>query len=235
MPYRRLPNTDQARLRALKAASAKAQKVHPGDLLFSQKLKLEAQAFLPLFEQAVNQYSHSKQLHANYGRSLGESYKSARIYLSHFIQVYNMCVIRGEINDNTRSLYGLESSNSLPDLNTESQLFEWGQKIISGEEKRLASGLGNRIYNPSIAVVKVKYEQFVEVYHRHKDLLTTAQKHQEKVSEMRIKADELILNLWNEIEGSFGVVDTDEKRDVCIGYGVVYFYRPHENRTTIAG
>ncbi len=230
MPYRRLPNTDQARLRALKAALAKGVSVGHDDLLFSQKLKLELIAFLPVFEQAVMQYVNSKELHANHGRSLAAAFKTARLYLSHFVQVFNMCVQRGEIKSEARQLLGLDDVLTMPDLNTESQVYDWGSKIISGEEQRMSSGVGNRIYNPSIAVVKVKYEQFKDIYHKHKDLIVTSQKHHEKVTELREKANRIILDVWNEIEGSFGIVDTDEKRQVCIGYGVVYFYRPHEKR-----
>ncbi len=228
MPYRRLPNTDQARLRALQTALKKSKDEHPDALLYCQKLKLEVQAFLPIFEQAVGQYVQSKDLHARYGRNLAESFKSARLYLSHFIQVYNMCVMRGEIHADTRSFFGLDGSQTIPDLNTELQLLTWGSKIISGEEQRMLSGKGNRIYNPSIAVVKVKYEQFTDIYHKHKDLLNTAQKHHEKVCDLRERANSLILELWNEVEGSFGVVDSDEKRAICSSYGIVYFYRPHE-------
>ena len=235
MPYRRLPNTDQARLRALQTALNKSREEHPDELLYCQKLKLEVQAFLPIFEQAVGQYVQSKDLHARYGRTLAENFKSARLYLTHFIQVYNMCVMRGEINEDTRSFFGLNGSQSIPDMNTESQLVNWGSKIISGEEQRMYAGRGNRIYNPSIAVVKVKYEQFLDIYHKHKDLLNTTQKLHEKVCDLRAKADGLILELWNEIEGSFGVVDSDEKRQVCTSYGIVYFYRPHEQNPLMDG
>ncbi|MBP8790057.1 MAG: hypothetical protein KBH01_01350 [Breznakibacter sp.] len=228
MPYRRLPNTDQARLRALKTAMKKSAEIRPDELLFSQRLKLDIQAFLPIFDQAVNQYVQSKDLHANYGRTLGDNFKSSRLYLSHFIQVYNMCIQRGEIGEDTRSFFGFSSTQSMPDLNTEAQLLTWGRKIISGEEQRMLAGKGNRIYNPSIAVVKVKYEQFTDIYHKHKDLLNTTEKLHEKVREFRERANGLILELWNEVEGSFGVVDSDEKRQVCIDYGIVYFYRPHE-------
>ena len=56
MPYRRLPNTDQARLRALRTILTKGSKSTPEKLPFSQKRYLEIQAFLPQFEQAVSQY-----------------------------------------------------------------------------------------------------------------------------------------------------------------------------------
>ena len=45
---------------------------------------------------------------------------------------------------------------------------------------------------------------------------------------MTQSADELILKVWNEVEGSLAPVDTDEKRELCKQYGVVYFFRTQE-------
>ncbi len=38
MPYRRLPNTDSARIRAMKAALSKGKNMHPFNLAYSQAL-----------------------------------------------------------------------------------------------------------------------------------------------------------------------------------------------------
>lgn len=228
MPYRRLPNTDQARLRAFKAAIEQAVKTGPQNLLFSQKLKLEIASYYPIFDQSVQQYLFALQTQSGISKQLGEAYRNARMYLSHYLQVYNLCVMRGEIKAETRRLLGLSASmRSIPEITSEAQLLEWGEKVIKGEENRMATGNGNRIYNPSIAVVKVKHEQFRDLYHKHKDMLATTQKHLEKVNELRSRADELILDLWNEVEASVGEM-TDEARKQCVLYGVVYFYRPHE-------
>jgi hypothetical protein len=59
---------------------------------------------------------------------------------------------------------------------------------------------GNRIYNPSIAIVKIKYEKFLDYYNNHKNLQVTTRKLHDKVAEMREKADILILHIWNEVE-----------------------------------
>ena len=52
----------------------------------------------------------------------------------------------------------------------------------------------------------------------------------EKLDEIRAKADELILNIWNEVEGALQPIDNNEKRDTCSSYGIVYFYRPNERQ-----
>ena len=71
---------------------------------------------------------------------------------------------------------------------------------------------------------------FKENFNKHRDILQTIQKHHNKLNEIRQRADELILDLWNEIENAVAPIDTDEKRRKCIDYGVVYFFRPHEKQ-----
>ena len=231
MPYRRLPNTDQARLRALKAAFEQVGKVPPSDLLFSQKTALETQSFLPLFEQALRQCLESKDRQVAASKQVAESGRILRLFLSHFVQVFNMCIARGEIKPEERETLGLhDCGNAVPDLATDKALIEWGNLIVDGEEKRIAQGGRCRIYNPSIALVKVKLQIFVENYNTHKDILQTVQKFKERLDETRERADQIILKIWNEVEQSVGTIDTDEKRDLCQSYGLVYFYRPQERQ-----
>ena len=228
MPYRRLPNTDQARLRALKAALQRGMQLSPFDLAFSQKLFLELQSFLPQYEQAISQYNFSKDRQAKYGKLLGDQFKVTRLYVSHFIQVLNFCIARGEIKPEARKLYGFDiNEKSVPELGTEQQLLQVGKQVVEGEEKRGMMG-GTRIYNPSIAMVKIKYEKFVEYFNNHKNLLVTTQKMHEKVTELRNAADRIVLAIWNEIEAYFDNLDADEKRNKCSNYGVVYLLRKHE-------
>ena len=52
MPYRRLPNTDQARVRALKAAVEKGEMYNVRDLAITLKTLFEARNFLHRFEAA---------------------------------------------------------------------------------------------------------------------------------------------------------------------------------------
>jgi hypothetical protein len=216
MPYRRLPNTDQARLRAMQAALSKAAGKSPFDMPYAQKTFLE------------NQYNLTKTKQAAAGKLLLDEFKSARLYVSHFIQVLTFCIQRGEMKASSRSFLGLsEDEKSIPELGTEQQLIEWGDKVIKGEEKRMAAG-GSRIYNPGIAVVKVKYERFLEAYNTHKDLQIITQRNHDKVIEFRAKADSLILLVWNDIENKFADLEPQKRRNVCAEFGIVYFMRKTE-------
>ena len=200
----------------------------PMDLAFSQKLLFDINAFLPQYEQVIQQYQFSRDRQAKFGKSLAEHFKMARMYLSHFLQVVNMAISRGELKPEVRGFYGLEEdSKSIPEINTEQQLMDWGKRIIGGEEERMAQG-GSRVFNPTIAMVKMRFEKFHENFDFHKDLLKTSQKMHDKVSGEREMADRLILDVWNEVENHFSNLEPGEKRQKASEYGVVYIYRPSE-------
>lgn len=53
----------------------------------------------------------------------------------------------------------------------------------------------------------------------------------ESLSAMRTTADELILDIWNQVEKKFEDVSPNEKRlDLCRDYGLIYYYRTGEKR-----
>ena len=157
MPYRRLPNTDAARIRALKAALKKGQYLEIDTIAYPFALKQKIEFFLPKFEVAITNSKLAKEKQFDNSQKFSEYTKKARLYISHFIQVLNLAVLRDEIKVAHKELYGLPASNTVPDLLSEASLVEWGKKIIEGEQLRTTQG-GIPIYNPTIARVKVHYD-----------------------------------------------------------------------------
>ena len=48
---------------------------------------------------------------------------------------------------------------------------------------------------------------------------------------MRDRADELILDIWNQVEAKFQDVSPNEKRlEKCRDYGLIYYYRTGEKQ-----
>ena len=136
MPYRRLPNTDAARLRALKNALDKSERVAVSDIAFSLGLKQKIEFFLPKFEVAIKNSAMAKEQQFGNSPKFSEYAKKARLYVSHFIQVLNFCIARGEMKPAIRRYYGLdEKSSKVPSLVTEQDLLQWGEKIINGEQE----------------------------------------------------------------------------------------------------
>ncbi|HIX04144.1 MAG TPA: hypothetical protein H9863_08555 [Candidatus Odoribacter faecigallinarum] len=230
MPYRRLPNTDAARLRALKNALDKSERVAVSDIAFSLGLKQKIEFFLPKFEVAIKNSAMAKEQQFGNSPKFSEYAKKARLYVSHFIQVLNFCIARGEMKPAIRRYYGLdEKSSKVPSLVTEQDLLQWGEKIINGEQERLRNRDGNPIYCPSIALVKVNYENFKENYLRQKQFQTNSARESGNVAQYRAEADALILELWNEVEQCFsGVRDEEVRRHKCEEYGLVYVFRHGE-------
>lgn len=231
MPYRRLPNTDQARIRALKAVVAKADTYNVYDLAVSLHTMTKARNFLTRFEAAQSYYSQCFERQSQAGHKHQANVKMARLYVSHFIQVLNLAVIRSEVRKAHKAYYGLPAeSTNVPDLSTESALVEWGRKIIAGESKRTSQG-GIPIYNPTIAKVRVHYDIFTDSYDRQKNLQNLTARSLEALSSMRATADELILDIWNQVEKNYENVVPNEKRlELCRDYGVIYYYRTGEKR-----
>ena len=228
MPYRRLPNTDQARVRALKAAVEKGDVYNVRDLAISLKTLFEARNFLQRFEAAQIYYTQCYENQSRASRKHQANVKTARLYISHFIQVLNLAVLRDEIKAVHKKLYDLPDANVVPDLLSEASLVEWGKKIIEGEQRRTGQG-GIPIYNPTIARVKVHYDIFLDSYERQKNYQALTNRSLDELSSMRERADELILDIWNQVEAKFQEVNPNEARLAkCRDYGLVYYYRSNE-------
>ena len=229
MPYRRLPNTDQARIRALKAVVVKADAYGVYNLAVLLKTITDARNFLMKFEAAQNYYIECFERQSKAGRKHQANVKMARLYISHFIQVLNLAVIRSEVRTSHKEYYGLDAkNNNVPDLSSETALVEWGRKIVDGENRRVSQG-GIPIYNPTIAKVRVHYNIFLDSYEKQKNFQLLTTRSLEALSSMRAKADELILDIWNQVEAKFEAITPNDKRlELCRDYGLIYYYRTNE-------
>lgn len=228
MPYRRLPNTDAARIRAMKIAYEKGKALPPHKLAFSSKTLVSLQKFLPRFEQGILLQRQSVVTQNRKSRNYNDVERKARIYLTHFVRVMNMAIFRGDLSAETRSYFGLDTNEpTVPSLNSENELLSWGKRIIEGEEFRIKKG-GSPITNPTIAVVKVRFEQFIDALNYYQTLNKKTLEYAEKNNELRKEADEIILMIWNEVESYFSKLNEAEKRRECEVYGLVYFFRKGE-------
>jgi hypothetical protein len=231
MPYRRLPNTDLARIRAMKASLKKGIAIPPFQLAYSQSILIRLKPFLASFEKAVDDQRKASDLQANKNKDYLKVYKKAQMYISHFIQVLNFTILRGELPAKVRNFYGFDlDSRKVPSLNAEEELIEIGANLIKGEHNRTMNG-GSPILNPKISLVSMHYEKFIELHNNQKKLKENSAKANFNVASLRTKADQLILELWNEIEKYFDELEPTEKRKKCEEYGLVYVFRKTEKQS----
>ena len=228
MPYRRLPNTDQARLRAMKQAYSMGQTTHPSELAYSQKTYTKLSLFINSFELAVSQYRQAYAAQSESSPAYQTALSKGKLYVSHFIQVANMAILRGELKPEARAYYGLpENDGRLPSLAADSEVVEWGKRIIEGEAQRATQGKPP-VTNPNIALVRVHYENFVDAYNHQKVLQQNSARTLKKLKELPATADAIILSIWNEVEAHFSELPLPSMREHARVYGVVYIYRKNE-------
>jgi hypothetical protein len=231
MPYRRLPNTDAGRIRALKRGlemllespdKSRFKKIN-GHLLHTE---------LTDFEGLYRHYNDALRTQTANSKKLQQLSKNARIYVSHFIQVLNLAVIRKEVNKELKSLYGLNiDSSTVPDLISNEQILKWGERIIAGENARRVQG-GAPLYNPSIARVNVVYTQFKEACFGQKVHQDSTNKWLERLRLRREVIDQLIHSLWNDIEEKFSSKEGQINIETCKAWGIVYYLRKNEREAT---
>ncbi len=228
MPYRRLPNTDRARHKALVKAYQMGKELPPFKLAFSQSTYQRIVSFLPGFEKKMLHQKSALARQIERNKEHLNLMKKAKLYISHFIQVVNMAIQRGELAPSILEYYQLQGHiRKLPPINTEEDVIRWGKCIIDGETDRVKKGL-SPITNPTIAVVKVRFEKFLESYHNHKNLRQSNCRTLKELSEARPFADEIIVSIWNEVEETFKDLPDELRRERAADYGLVYVYRKSE-------
>ncbi|RLD47495.1 MAG: hypothetical protein DRI94_13895, partial [Bacteroidetes bacterium] len=123
MSYRRLPNTDSARLKALQKACEKGLELSPIDLAYSQKTFNKLRLFLDNYEKAYIDYrsAYTAQVENNKTNYLPKLNK-AKIYILHFFKVLKMSVERGDLSVDSLVFFDLKP-NKIPALTSEDKIF----------------------------------------------------------------------------------------------------------------
>lgn len=227
MPYRRLPNTDQARIRSLETAINKIRNSDYYAPVLPPELFSRTEKKLKQFKGIVDKYLKSLEEQINYSKSdlYQERLKKAKMYVTHFITVFNFCIKRGEIKASDRELFSIpENSGELPDMSSDIAVIRCCENTIRGEKARTEKG-GIPIYNPTIAKVAVHYELFKELFDKQCELRQQTEESLLVVSLMRPQIDAVILEVWNSIEDYFDDLSGEERIKACRDYGIIYYYR----------
>lgn len=234
MPYRRLPNTDSARLKSLKSAFEKGKELPPFKLAYSANSFRKMQGLLPQYENAISEHKNALNLQAEKNKEYQKRLKKAKLYISHFIQVVNLAIARGELDQETRNYFAMgDEEKKVPPLSSEEDVIWWGNQLIKGERYRHTRGK-NPITNPTIALVKVHFDKFMEYYNYQKSLKDRSQRAQEQLNEIRARVDAVIQQIWNEVEETYDDLPEEMRREKAQDYGLIYVFRKTEmNNATV--
>ena len=230
MPYRRLPTTDKARVRALDAAFNLSEKRDIEELAFSKETLFKLKQVKATFESTLLIYNTNVKKLSEKNKEYKALMEKAVLYISHFIQVLYMAIEREEIKEDVLSFYELGSfAGKIPSLNSEEEVLEWGTKIIDGEQKRIQKG-GNPIYSPSIALVRISFEKFKESAVYMQNMRRVTARYFERMKADRVSTNNFICKLWNEVEEG----TKNENPKIAQDYGIVYVLRRKEKKKLAA-
>lgn len=228
MPYRRLPKTDAARLKALKTLLDNNDIYTVKKRFIDWKDLNKAQNAHNHLLTACQQYKVCMSTQVRNSKKHEKVQRKAAMYLSHFLQVLFLAVERGEIKRQHLKLYGLDPEQTiLPPMKTPDTLMEWADKIIKGEKERTAKG-GRPIFNPTIGMVSTHVEIFRDALMQQRKLQERTQQTLNTIQALRPETDELLLSLWNQIEKHYENEPPEIRYDACRRLGVIYYYRRHE-------
>ena len=229
MPYRRLPKTDVARIKTLKTVVELEAQYSFHNVPLSYNLLNKAKTQLSLFEHHQNLYLDTYKKWQENNVSFRAAQSNIKLYISHFIQVYNLAVVRGDLKKEGKRYYNLSlSTNALPDLNSEENILQWGRNLIEGEKQRVSYG-GSPMTNPTISSLNIYYEIFKDMRAEQQFLQIAIQRTRENFNVERAKTDILIKEIWDEIESNFSQLPPDKKNEECKKCGIIYYYRSSEN------
>lgn len=230
MIYRRLPNTDTARLKALKILLSNDDIYTIRREVVGWQMMTEAQTAYDRLQTANEQYRLMKQAQARLGSKADLLQHNALLYASHFLRVLFLAVERKEVKKQQLELYGLSQDISmLPYMKNIESLFEWVPKIIKGEKQRIKSG-GRPIYNPTIGMVSTHFDIFKDFIEKQQLAIRRTQEAAENVQRLRISTDELIQNIWDKAENYYADSPIEARIEACRKIGVVYYDRKNRKK-----
>jgi cell division protein ZapA (FtsZ GTPase activity inhibitor) len=227
MPLKKLPETDEERLEILQAIMNQDEMSDLENKIIPIADVQDMRTFLISYEGALFILNQSIEDEKNAQLKYNELFLNAQLYISHFLQVLFLTVIRKEIKAELLSLYGFENGDTLvlPDLSTEEAVLKWGENLIKGESERIYRG-GIPLYNPAIAKVKVHFELFKDEIQSLSIYKKNSERWKDKLEIIREKATDLIWNIWKRVEEKYGKSSIGEQTAKYRAYKIQYgFYR----------
>lgn len=219
---RRLPTTNISRQLALNNAN-EANTAPPGGVnVLSAATSARVVAQTPVYNGALLAAATAKA-NLNTNTPVKDAAVSlCRMYVSHFIQVFNLGVARGKYPAGHRAYYQLDAdSDAVPDLRAEDLVRVWAHRLVDGDAVRLANG-GLPMANPDISEVQTALSAMETQMTTHDNLTALLDNEQETVDGLNTAADSLIKRVWDEVETFYGEETIESKRANARLWGVIY-------------
>jgi hypothetical protein len=116
-------------------------------------------------------------------------------------------------------------------MRTVGEIVRAAADVVRGEAERVAAG-GTPLAQPSAAEIAEWLEQLEGEMKRRKQIMVTLDRISSAVMEMREEVDELILDLWDELDFAYRRDEAPAKRRRLREWGVVYETRTRRAEVT---
>ena len=238
MPYRRLPNSTPAILRLFTTAQATyhntpnaADRAIPADLW----LKLDDTAPASLassFQKEASDVARTQAAQAPLTNALSLSAARLTMFCSHFHQVLDLGIARGDFAAGARSYYARDlHATALPSLASYQEVGEIAAAIVKGEaDRQTAEGANYRpMARPSAAEVSAARATFTTARQQAQQAEANTNREQEEVSAIYAQAQELAADICDEVEHFYRKdPSASSRRAKSRQWGVVYIYDKNE-------
>jgi hypothetical protein len=235
MSYRNLPNSDVARIRAIRFL-LKAYQVYVTNIaLEPSKIRAISDAYQIVLktkgELFIAEVESRNFALTDQGTATTEK-DAALIVLrkvnTHFIIVLNLAIDRNVYPATIRSSYGLDIiSDAVPPMGREAEVYDWAQRLISAETHRIAAG-GLPMKNPSLEDLQRAFDTFDPLRDVQQIKKTKFDLEQEEVANLRAEIDEILKDGWDQVEFYFRKDKPASLRRKARAWGMDYISRPDE-------
>ena len=216
---RRLPNSNITRQNALNAAVVQLA-IEPGTLTAATQTRLTAMN--SNYNNAQTNADGAKAAQTTCTEQKDAAVDNTRMFVSHFIQVFNLGVKRGKYPAGHRSYYDIDvSSEAVPNLDTESAVLHYANKIVTGDPLRISAG-GAPMANPEMVEVQTSLNALTALKSQHNALSLANDAAEEAVEALNAEADKVIKKVWDEVETFYNEEAPASMRENARRWGVVY-------------
>jgi len=228
MPYRRLPQSNKARLSAIRVVKDRKDATPPALVPLMGGTQTQLDTFHPIYNGLMLAVGSARALQTEQSAVTTPLRNAARLWVGHGYQALINAVIRKQFSASVLGHYLLPSTaKGAPDMGTEQAIIDAFNAYEAGEAARVAAG-GMAISFPAGTDISTHVSDFRAanlIQAERKDAYDNAQ---EALAAQNPEADRLILKLWNEIEAAFDKGDKPSMRRKAREWGVIYVPSPGE-------
>lgn len=238
MPHRRLANSVPALVRLFQSAIATyhntsnaADRALPADL-WAQLDDTDPNSLASRFLKEASEVDLAQAAQAPLSSALSRAAARLTMLCSHFHQVLDLAIARGDFAVGARSYYGRDvNAKSLPKLASYDDVQAVAQNIVKGEAARQtaegASYLAMAL--PSAANVAAALSAFTAARQASQQAEVTTDQQREDVSNLYAQAYELGVDIYAEVEHFYRKdASASSFRAKCRRWGLVYLYDKNE-------